>query len=495
MILLLSLKPMFYMKFLSSWNKLINTFQYIIIKLLYILFILIINQFKSQTYTLDVLENITEKYRAEGKVQELIDFNKKALSQYQKQNNKEGAFAACLNISNYLSSQKQNKESLTYLNQAEKNIGYIKNQELRSKFHGTTARNYFALSFYEQALEDFNKSIEYAYKVSDKEKQKKRLYLGYSWKMACFEALKMRDSMMSMERKILKVSHEPLIYITIASRNLDEKKPDSAKYYLDKAMINIDKSTVYQKGRILFNYGQLYAEKKEYKKALDYYKQSLVIFEKMKSKFDRRITYKQISETYTSLEDNDKASEYLKKYTIVNDSIISEEKQVINAHVKKVIQQKDKHEKTEKYKLYILITVIILAFLIGGYFIAKVYLKKQKRKDELIIKKSQETETLKKQLNYAFYEIIDLAKNGSPLFLTRFKEVYPDFYEKMSTKPTKLTSSELKFCALLKLNFSNKEIMNFENLSIRSVETKKYRLRKKLNLSSEINLNKWMMEQ
>ncbi|MFP3534184.1 hypothetical protein SB763_33050, partial [Burkholderia sp. SIMBA_042] len=89
-------------------------------------FILIISQFKSQTYTLDELETITEKYRAEGKIQELIAFNKKALSQYQKQSNKEGAFAARLNISNYLSSQKQNKESLTYLNQAEKDIDHIK---------------------------------------------------------------------------------------------------------------------------------------------------------------------------------------------------------------------------------------------------------------------------------------------------------------------------------------------------------------------------------
>lgn len=464
-------------------------------KLVYILFILISSQFKSQTYTLDELETITEKYRAEGKIQELIDFNKKALSEYQKQSNKEGAFSARLNISNYLSSQKQNKESLTYLNQAEKDIDHIKSPELRSKFHGTSARDYFELALYEQSLEGFNKSLEYAWKISDKEKQKKRLYLGYSWKMECFEALKMRDSMMSMERKILTVSPEPLIYITIASRNLDEKKPDSTKYYLDKAMTIVDKSSVYQKGRILFTYGKLYAEKKDYKKAIDYYTQSLIIFEKMKSRFDQRMTYKLISDSYNSLNENDKASEYLKKYTILNDSIINEEKEVIHIHLDKALHQKDQHEKTEKTKLYILIAGIIIVFLVSGYFIGKFYIKKQKRKNKVIIEKSHEANTLKKKLNPAFDEVIHLAKHGDPLFLTRFKEVYPDFYEKMATKYPSLTSNELKSCALLKLNFSSKEIMDFESISLRTVETRKYRLRKKLGLSSEIDLNKWMMEQ
>jgi len=464
-------------------------------KLVYILFILIISQFKSQTYTLEQLEATTEKYRAAGKIQELIDFNKKALSQYQKQNNKEGAFAAYLNISNYLSVLSQYKESLIFLDNAEKDASHIKNSELKSRFYGTYARNYFELALYEQSLENFNKSVDYAWKISNKEKRKKRLYLGYSWKMACFEALKMPDSMKSMERKILAISPEPLIYITIANRNLEEKKPDSTKYYLDKAMAIVDKFSIYEKGKLLFIYGQLYTEKKEYEKALDYYIQSLAIFEKMKSKFDRRITYKLISDTYTALNDSDKASEYLKKYTFVNDSIIIEEKEVTHVHVEKALKQKDQHEKTEKIKLYVLILGIVIAFLVSGYFIGKFYIKKQKRKNKVIIEKSREANTLKKKLNPAFDEVIQLAKHGDPIFLTRFKEVYSDFYEKMVDQYPSLTSNELKFCALLKLNFSSKEIMDFENISLRTVETRKYRLRKKLSLSSEIDLNKWMMEQ
>ncbi|MEO8406391.1 MAG: triple tyrosine motif-containing protein, partial [Chitinophagaceae bacterium] len=63
-------------------------------------------------------------------------------------------------------------------------------------------------------------------------------------------------------------------------------------------------------------------------------------------------------------------------------------------------------------------------------------------------------------------------------YLKRLKEYYPD-----------LTASELKLAAYLRLNLSTKEIAHLMNISIRGVETSRYRLRKKLGLSSnETNL-------
>ncbi|MGV3765131.1 MAG: ligand-binding sensor domain-containing protein [Chitinophagaceae bacterium] len=58
-------------------------------------------------------------------------------------------------------------------------------------------------------------------------------------------------------------------------------------------------------------------------------------------------------------------------------------------------------------------------------------------------------------------------------YLARLKEFCPD-----------LTSSELKLAAYLRLNLSTKEIAQLMNISIRGVETSRYRLRKKLNLTT-----------
>ncbi|WP_142018107.1 helix-turn-helix transcriptional regulator [Chryseobacterium aquifrigidense] len=51
-----------------------------------------------------------------------------------------------------------------------------------------------------------------------------------------------------------------------------------------------------------------------------------------------------------------------------------------------------------------------------------------------------------------------------------------------------LSRSDLAFCALIWLGFSSKEIAQSISMEHRSVQTKKYRIRKKLNLESETDL-------
>ena len=63
-----------------------------------------------------------------------------------------------------------------------------------------------------------------------------------------------------------------------------------------------------------------------------------------------------------------------------------------------------------------------------------------------------------------------------------------DFFKKIKKIHTKLTPNDLRFCAFLRLNLSSKEIAPLLNISIRSVEIKRYRLRKKMNLPHEGSL-------
>ena len=46
-----------------------------------------------------------------------------------------------------------------------------------------------------------------------------------------------------------------------------------------------------------------------------------------------------------------------------------------------------------------------------------------------------------------------------------------------------LTNNDLRLCAYLRLNLSSKDISPLLNISLSSVEIKRYRLRKKMNLS------------
>ncbi|MFZ4478159.1 MAG: tetratricopeptide repeat protein, partial [Saprospiraceae bacterium] len=78
-------------------------------------------------------------------------------------------------------------------------------------------------------------------------------------------------------------------------------------------------------------------------------------------------------------------------------------------------------------------------------------------------------------------------------FRLHFEGVHPGFFDRLLLVQPKLTPKDLRICAYLRMNLSTKEIASLLNFSIRGVETIRYRLRKKLDLPPETDLNNWMM--
>ena len=68
------------------------------------------------------------------------------------------------------------------------------------------------------------------------------------------------------------------------------------------------------------------------------------------------------------------------------------------------------------------------------------------------------------------------------LFEEAFKNTDKWFMKKLKSEHSNLTSNDLILCTYLRLNLSSKEIAPLLNISIRSVEVKRYRLSKKLSL-------------
>ncbi|MGU9939292.1 helix-turn-helix transcriptional regulator, partial [Empedobacter brevis] len=85
-------------------------------------------------------------------------------------------------------------------------------------------------------------------------------------------------------------------------------------------------------------------------------------------------------------------------------------------------------------------------------------------------------------------DLITLAKNDEQAFYTKFHEVYPNFTQNLLIKFPALSTTELRLCSFLKLNFDTKKIAIYTNSSVKSIDSKKYRLRKKLNLSPKDEL-------
>jgi ligand-binding sensor domain-containing protein/DNA-binding CsgD family transcriptional regulator len=93
-----------------------------------------------------------------------------------------------------------------------------------------------------------------------------------------------------------------------------------------------------------------------------------------------------------------------------------------------------------------------------------------------------------------FRMIIDTEKSDEDWnrFSLYFDEVHNNFLSILKTKYPQLSATDLKLCAYLRMNLSSKEIAQLLNISLKGVEVSRYRLRKKLGLATEINLNDFL---
>ncbi|ANQ52851.1 tetratricopeptide repeat protein [Flammeovirga sp. MY04] len=77
-------------------------------------------------------------------------------------------------------------------------------------------------------------------------------------------------------------------------------------------------------------------------------------------------------------------------------------------------------------------------------------------------------------------------------FEARFVEVNKNFYQELNQRFPNLTQGDQKICALIKLNFDSKGMSKLLGISTESVHTTRYRLRKKLGLSRQDNLEEFI---
>ncbi|MDO4229185.1 MAG: triple tyrosine motif-containing protein [Capnocytophaga sp.] len=79
------------------------------------------------------------------------------------------------------------------------------------------------------------------------------------------------------------------------------------------------------------------------------------------------------------------------------------------------------------------------------------------------------------------------------MFQENFDMIHKNFFRNLKFRYPNLTPSDLKLCVLLRLNYSSKEIASMQGVSIRGIETARYRLRKKLNLAEEDSLSNFLI--
>lgn len=297
-------------------------------------------------------------------------------------------------------------------------------------------------------------------------------------------------------------------------------------------------------GDIYFNLNNLNKSENFYKKALNISKEytshidfTPLIYEKLTELYLKRNDFKNAYENIKQAKDLD--ANFFDSRSTNNRPLLEikdtyriekekQEKQIQAQHLKQL-----KQESKIKNLQRIILLVSVIFILITGYFYIKNLRTKHKAEKQLIrknkeleIQKAKELVELKnKELAASALQLIEkdeflknlktkIREGDSTIkkselnkilktvsinsyntwdeFKLRFIEVNKDFYDKIFKKYPNLSQSDQKICALIKLNMSSKEMSRLLGISVESVHTSRHRIRKKMELSRNINLEDYI---
>jgi|GEM_PF-6398446 len=247
-------------------------------------------------------------------------------------------------------------------------------------------------------------------------------------------------------------------------------------------------------------------------------------------------TYEALFNHYKTWGPADSALAYLEQFVTIRDSINSAEVQKETDRLRIKFQSKIQEEenrrlegeltfevergKQERIKfLFLGLAVLVL---VASIFVV-LYFRSQARKKSLMLSRAEaehqkkakveaqkrltkalqqitEKDQLLDQLEKDLREDVDPAVFADKLherinsnqdwmqFMIEFELLYKDFFQSLNPQENKLTKNDLRLAALVKLNLSNKEIAEVQNITPDGVKKAKNRLRKKLALPPETTL-------
>lgn len=481
-----------------------------------LLFFNLISGQKPDQNSIDSLWAITtskDAYSNKGS-KEMLRLCTEVYYQSQKINYEKGELRALVKMSEIYINEQNYKEGLNKISEglilAEKNKNYV----IWSDLLRLQSTIYTEVGYYNKADKNSRKALYIAEKIEEDDRRylaKSNAYRKIADNIDHENELKNKyDSIQIYYNKAYDESKKlspnfPKRNIIIAKniKNLasvcyDQNKiPESEKYLNGYAELTKEAT---QNPEYISYYalkGNIENKKRNYNRAIEYFGQSIHLSQEYNILPEELMkSYFGIAESYKGLQDYKNQADYLDKAKKISDSL--------SAMESSMVENVGKSEK-EKSDVNILIPLIIgLIMMMALLFI---WVKKRKNTVGNTISPIQNephnvdspdtisspeinpnTKANSEDLNY----VIELARTNNHTFYLEFSELFPTFNQKLLEINPQLTPSDLEYCALMKLNFDTKQIATFKKASIGSVETRKSRIRKKLNIHNSENIYTWL---
>lgn len=378
-----------------------------------------------------------------------------------------------------------------------------KNQCFQAEAHNYFLSVYINNHLYEKAVAEFEKAMAILKKEDEEDygiimaKDRAYVYMArlYMQKEEPEKALpylfatikeseKLKDPEQRKDRQYKNYSNIARCYLKINS--------DSAEHYVQKSISFKPEKVSDDDYTLCINYillGDVCRFRENYREALTYYHKAETIMQKNSSNIlNSRELFKRLQAVYTTLSDTINAYSYTLKLKEF-DLQVSQNK--YNS-LHKILEDTPKEDQTKTYVIGSVGLVLTLGLIFFTYRLKKKnkLLQEQEVKSQEYLKE-QKIQLLNNNHEQVYKDLIEKVKNNDVSFLASFLERFPDFAEKLQNINHRIVQTEIEFCAFLKLNIPTKEIARYKNIEPRTVQTKKYLIRKKLNIPKGMDIYFW----
>ncbi|WP_131401766.1 tetratricopeptide repeat protein [Chryseobacterium sp. JM1] len=454
------------------------------------------NQTSTYNHTEDYdLPLITQnnEMNASGEFEALVQLNGEYFKKAGRMGYEEGKGLCFLNVANVNSTEGDYERAHILLDKAGESLKKSENNFHKAKFYDSYAHYYSHLKQYDKAV-IYSDSALYSLKKAPDSKLKKRLmpriYINrgtyFAWKGQFGNSLKNFHKGNALEKSAYS-------NCMMAQYHLYTNKLDSAGIYALRAedMMNRHKTPDIERLWIYYTVGYYNNKINHYDEAEKMLKNALELSIKTRLTYSFHIkeVYKALADLYKKKKDSEKAYFYLNKYLEEDGRLAEARFAAINTTTDSFISEAKKESDKRENDLWIIGILSLIIISVSGMSVWKNIQHLKHRKRSL----KTETDTLKNRVyEKKLQEVTDLAKNNDSSFLMKFKELHPEFISSLLTINPDLENSELAFCALLKLHFTSKEIADYTFVQHKSIQQKKYRLRKKLNIEGDQDIYEFL---
>ncbi len=403
----------------------------------------------------------------------------------------------------------RNEEVLQFVSRAESAVTNISNRSYRVHLMTLKGMSYTNLGFYEQGKQVLNTALSLAPTIPDPDTRHSRQGNIYA---ALSENNDKAKGKMDVSLALVKKSYQEFtrvskksrfaVGLALATNNvgtgfLEIRKYDSAEVYLKKAIIlaaQYKDATVQSFANS--DLGDVYYREGKYTQSKDCYYKAAAAAKQLDNNYDLKDIYAGLSKVYTALKDDKNSRKLLELSMKLADSLNKVDKAAVKTPLNDIIEAKGKETSENIIELGIILSGV-LGLLIVAVAAFIIFFDKYKRQLKITNEKiealsQKQAENTGKSSIDCLNEIVALAMDNNPLFLAKFNELFPCFTPKLLAIAPNLIATEIEVCILLRINFDTKEIARYTNSTVRSVEGKKRRIRKKLNIPAVADTNIWI---